>query len=108
TAVPASLDDGCARRFAKSWPGRRNTLGRTKKLICPVVKGDRCDDCLLTSTAPYKGGLEPTGRGPVGVIRRFDVRKAKTEVLSCPTCPTIAARLSRVDASSSRSTCWSD
>src|SRR3979490_552415 len=57
--VPASLDDGCARRSAKSWPGRRNTLGRTKKLICPVVKGDRYDDCLLTSTAPYKGGLSP-------------------------------------------------
>ena len=55
--VPASLDDGCARRSAKSWPGRRNTLGRTKKLICPVVKGDRYDDCLLTSTAPYKDGL---------------------------------------------------
>jgi hypothetical protein len=57
TKVPASLDDGCARRSAKSWPGRRNTLGRTKKLIRPVAKGDRCDDCLLTSTAPYKGGL---------------------------------------------------
>src|SRR6266487_2914536 len=57
TTVPASLDDGCARRSAKSWPGRRNTLGRTKKLICPVVKGDRYDDCLLTSTAPYKDGL---------------------------------------------------
>src|ERR1700719_4837364 len=57
TAVPPSLDDGCARRSAKSWPGRRNTLGRTKKLICPVAKGDRCDDCLLTSTAPYKDGL---------------------------------------------------
>src|SRR6185312_1975888 len=48
--VPASLDRGCARRSAKLWSGRRNVLGRTKK------RGVRYA-CLLTSNAPYKGGL---------------------------------------------------
>jgi hypothetical protein len=53
-AVPASLDRGCARRSARSWSGRRNALGRTKKL--PVARGARSYACLLTSTAPYKDG----------------------------------------------------
>src|SRR5207302_10109518 len=33
-AVPASLDRGCARRSKASRSGRRNALGRTKKLKC--------------------------------------------------------------------------
>jgi hypothetical protein len=56
SAVPASLDRGCARRSAEWWSGQRNALGRTKKLKCPLPEEFRGYACLLTSTAPYKDG----------------------------------------------------
>jgi hypothetical protein len=44
-----------ARRSAEPWSGRRNTFGRTKKLIRHLPEEFRYA-CLLTSTAPYKDG----------------------------------------------------